>query len=406
VFGDVTNFATGQIVVSGRSNATFYDDLANHGTFHVGAGSTAVCFGSYSGAGTQTGTGTVFLEGDLRPGASPGAASFEGDLVCGAGLVTTMELGGPLRGTDYDCLQVAGQLTLDGLLAVTRYGAYQPAAGSLFDLFDWGTLSGRFAAIELPALDAGLEWVLDDLYTTGEISVRGTAPPAPANLAATPRRGLSVHLAWDDTSPPAPGFDLERALDPGFTSELHSVSLPAGQTAFDDTGLRPETTYHYRVRAHGSPAPSGFSAPATAIMPTRLADWRWVNFGNPAPAGDGADLADPDQDGAVNLTEYAANLNPLRSDVRPLAAGGLAGLPVASRGPDGRLALTFLRRTDASLPTIAQQPLWSTDLVSWHPEPTAATFIETIDPLWDRVTVTDPWPAAPRRFVRLVVNAP
>ena len=65
VFGDISNAATGKIIVSGGADVTFYDDIVQNGTFRVSkVGSTtsvAVVFGSFTGSGGSTGGGDIFL---------------------------------------------------------------------------------------------------------------------------------------------------------------------------------------------------------------------------------------------------------------------------------------------------------------------------------------------------------
>jgi hypothetical protein len=58
-------------------------------------------------------------------------------------------------------------------LKVSLVNSFTPSAGQTFDVLDWGTLSGTFSAIQLPALSAGLSWNTSQLYTTGTLSVGG-----------------------------------------------------------------------------------------------------------------------------------------------------------------------------------------------------------------------------------------
>jgi hypothetical protein len=202
-----------------------------------------------------------------------------------------------------------------------------------------------------------------------------------------------------DNSPGATGFELERALDAGFTADLHAVTLPAGQTLFDDSGLDPETDYYYRVRALGAPSPSDYSPATQETTPTRLADWRWVHFGDPAAVGKASGAADPDGDGLPNLLEYACNLDPNVADAEPLAADGTAGIPAVDF-VNGHLRITFLQRKAGSKPAVVQKIVFSNNLVAWSTEPTAATTVTPIDDLWERVVLFDPAAAGSRRFVK------
>ena len=172
VFGDITNSGgTGRIIVSGNSNATFYDDLVNSGTVQVSTGSTAVYFGAVSGAGSFPGGGTNFFEGDLAPGASPALVTFGGNVVYGTFNTNFMEIGGTARGTQYDAIDVAGKLTFDGALNVSLINAFVPQFGNAFNLFDWGTTAGTFTSVSVPALNPGIAWDQSTLYTDGTLRI-------------------------------------------------------------------------------------------------------------------------------------------------------------------------------------------------------------------------------------------
>jgi hypothetical protein len=171
VMGDITNAATGRIVVSGNSYATFYDDLVNNGAVNVSAGSIAVYFGAVSGSGSFPGGGTNFFDGDLAPGASPALVTFGGNVVYGTFNTVFMELGSTVRGTQYDAMDVAGKLTFDGGLNVALLSAFQPQLGNAFNLFDWGTTAGTFSTVTIPALNPGLAWDQSTLYADGTLRV-------------------------------------------------------------------------------------------------------------------------------------------------------------------------------------------------------------------------------------------
>jgi hypothetical protein len=81
-----------------------------------------------------------------------------------------IELGGTTQGIDYDHLDISDALTLGGILDVSLLGDFTPTAGMSFDILDWGTLTGNFAAISLPELE-GLAWDLSDFYQSGTLSV-------------------------------------------------------------------------------------------------------------------------------------------------------------------------------------------------------------------------------------------
>ena len=182
VYGDVTNPSGGRITVTGGATATFYDDVVHNAgaVFQVSEGSAVVLFG-LSGTGSVSGTGTVYIEGDLRPGHSPAEVAFDGDLALGGGATLVAELAGTAPGSQYDVVDVGGRLALAGTLDVKLLYGFRPHAGQTFDIlnFDPAALSGKFDAVDLPNLGGGLSWDTSGLYTTGALGV----VPEPATLA-------------------------------------------------------------------------------------------------------------------------------------------------------------------------------------------------------------------------------
>lgn len=175
VFGDITNQPGASIVVSGGAEVTFYDDISQNGTFRVrqigSSTSVAVVLGAFTGSGGTTGGGDIFFEGDLRPGNSAATVTFGNNIALGAGTSLEIEVGGTLPGTQYDQVHVAGQLLLDGTLAVSLLDGFVPLVGNSFDILDWATLTGTFDVLQLPTLSGGLTWDTDELYTTGILTV-------------------------------------------------------------------------------------------------------------------------------------------------------------------------------------------------------------------------------------------
>ncbi len=191
IHGDVTNVAGGRIVTSGTGTTTFFDDVVHNGTeIRTSAGSESVFFGAVSGAGPYTGTGTVYFEGDLRPGNSPASVLYEGDLVFGGGASLTLEIGGLALGSQYDHMNVGGTFTAGGALDVVLSDGFTPQFGDTFDLFDAGNVAGSFDVITLPELAAGLTWDDSQLQSTG--ALRAVPEPSAAflMLAGTALFGL------------------------------------------------------------------------------------------------------------------------------------------------------------------------------------------------------------------------
>jgi len=88
-----------------------------------------------------------------------------------------------------------------------------------------------------------------------------TPPAAPTNLYAGAPACEQIDLSWTDNSDNESGFEIER--DGSF---LNTVN--ANETSYSDTGLDPETTYSYRVRAFNDAGDSDYSYEASATATT------------------------------------------------------------------------------------------------------------------------------------------
>jgi T5SS/PEP-CTERM-associated repeat protein len=112
----------------------------------------------------------VVFAGTTDLGLSP-AISTVGSVAFSDASTLVMELGGTTRGAQYDAIIASGTLTLAGTLQLTLIDGFAPAAGQVFDIFDWGSISGAFDAVQLPALAGALSWNTSALYTAGTLSV-------------------------------------------------------------------------------------------------------------------------------------------------------------------------------------------------------------------------------------------
>lgn len=168
--------------------------LMGDGRIEAGAGHSVTIFGHLSVGSSSTtaagldvltsGTGSLFFDGT-------GVLIF--DLISGAG---TGDNSG--NETSADLLRVGGSLTINpgATLRILGNGLSGYAAGDQWRLVDWTTLTGNstgtFTIQELPQLDAGLIWDLDQFYTAGTIAV--SVVPEPSRAALILLAGLAFTM--------------------------------------------------------------------------------------------------------------------------------------------------------------------------------------------------------------------
>jgi hypothetical protein len=181
VHGDIAN--NGTIALGARAQAIFHGDVKQSGTFIIPTAASATMLGEYSGAGF-TGGGELVILGDLRPGFSPAVTVFDGDLTLGASALTEIDIEGLIPG-QFDQGLVAGQLTLDGTLAVLLGGAFGLELGQSFQIFTaGGGVSGQFAGLGDGALVGtfgGQDLFID--YAAGSVTLYTAPVPEPGTYA-------------------------------------------------------------------------------------------------------------------------------------------------------------------------------------------------------------------------------
>jgi hypothetical protein len=112
------------------------------------------------------------------------------------------------------------------------------------------------------------------------------APEAPAGLSAGNPTATSLDVSWNSV-PDATSYELFRASSASgpWTTQAHAGS----ETSWTDSGLEPETTYYYEVRAVNQVGPSPLSASASATTasaaPLPVPDVpTGLSVGNPRPS--------------------------------------------------------------------------------------------------------------------------
>ena len=104
----------------------------------------------------------------------------------------------------------------------------------------------------------------DSAYSAEASATTLTPPPAaPGGMTATAASSTQINLAWADNSSNETGFKIERKTGSGGTySQIATVG--AGVVSYSSTGLNPNTTYFYRVRATNAGGDSAYSNEASA----------------------------------------------------------------------------------------------------------------------------------------------
>ena len=134
-------------------------------------------------------------------------------------------------------------------------------------------------------------------------------------------------------------------------------------------------------------------------------EWQALHFGS-AGNPDAGPKADPDNDGANNLAEFAFNLNPQQPDAASLVPGGTSGLPrysVEVVNERERMTVEFVRRAGCGRYVLEA----STDLNTWSE--TLTIPVEgpvTLPGGWERLKLADEAPVSTesRRFLRVTVE--
>lgn len=91
-----------------------------------------------------------------------------------------------------------------------------------------------------------------------------TAPPAPANLTATPLSRSSIRVDWTNVSSNQTSVQIERCKGVGCTKFARVATVAGTATSFTDTKLPSRTSYTYRVRAANAIGFSPYSNLASA----------------------------------------------------------------------------------------------------------------------------------------------
>ncbi len=116
------------------------------------------------------------------------------------------------------------------------------------------------------AICSMLAWLLftSTLYGSPTTAVAFAGPAAPSGLTAAAASSSQINLAWVDNANDEAGFKIERKTGAAGTY-VQIATVGANVTSFSNiSGLSPNTTHFYRVRAYNASGNSAFSNEASA----------------------------------------------------------------------------------------------------------------------------------------------
>jgi hypothetical protein len=148
---------TGDSVISAGFQSGF---ITNSGTWRKSGGTgTSIISVPFINTGTiSVNSGTL-------------AFNNSSSLILGSASTLDFQLNGTQSAAQFGKLIASGAFTAAGTLHVSLGSGFTPTLGNAFDILDWGSVTGAFSAIQLPALSNGLAWNTAQLYSTGILSI-------------------------------------------------------------------------------------------------------------------------------------------------------------------------------------------------------------------------------------------
>jgi hypothetical protein len=221
----VTNAASATIdVQTGTLQVNAFP--VNDGTISTVTGATFSTNGAaLTNNGTIMGTGTLalggatlFNDGTLSPGASPGTMVIDGDYVQGPAGRLLIELGGHDQGVTYDLLRITGDAALDGTLDVVTVNGFNPEPGDRFAFMTYAARNGDFSTLNVPPGDNFQSTAGSSAY--GIDTLAAAPPPSPPPTTPTPPPTTPPPDVPIDPTPPAPPGPPASTPAPGVVREL------------------------------------------------------------------------------------------------------------------------------------------------------------------------------------------
>jgi hypothetical protein len=231
----------------------------------------------------------------------------------------------------------------------TAISGYYFTQFTLYDFANNSVLYSDISSVAIPATTPGHSIQIigaaaaPEIYAYAETLDLGEGVTVDFGTVATGASSSKTitieNIGYTGLSDLAVTVDGAQALDYSVTAIPSATLLPYGQLTFTLTfaptaaGSRQATM---RIFSNDPGVPSPMNISLTGNAPGNILNWRQQYFSSPNNTANGANDADPNKNGIVNLLEYALGGNPVN------ATTGVSVLPVLSlKMPQNRLQLTF-----------------------------------------------------------------
>ena len=201
-------------------------------TVTTGGGSVSVVDGVVDGNGTVDGD-LANAGGTVSPGNSPGKLSVTGNYLQTSGTLL-IELDGTTAETQYDVLDVTGDLTISGGSLDVELG-FTPSAGNAFDILNFGTSDLSGATVNLDTLPLDLAWDSSQLSVNGTLSVVSIVPTLEWNVDALGDWNSAANWTPVIGEGTIPNSNVERAVFGSAITSPHTVTTDAAVTVKEIT---------------------------------------------------------------------------------------------------------------------------------------------------------------------------
>jgi len=395
------------LVGGGKAGTIYLIDRDNMGKFGVTDNTVQDCVAAVS----STFSVPAYFNGTLYTTPGFGGTAVSWPVTTGTIVTSSAQNSPDLMGFPGCSPSISANGTTNGIVWLIDYGSQELRAYDATNLASelWtsnqnATRDALGSAVKFacPTPVNGRVYVgtANDLVAYGPL---GSPPTAPTNLSASATGPATSSLTWTDNATDATQFLIERSGNGVTFTQIGTEGV--NQNTYSDSGLSPQTTYYYRVRASNAYEGVSYSdyTNVASITTPSLYQAYFASYGLTDPAVI-APMADPANDGIPNLLKYAFSLDPTVADVNG------AGLPTTTT-QNGYLTISFVQRVVQGVPSpdLTYTVQVSSDLINWSsgPSATSQVSVTSLTATTQMVTVSDSTQTSPGspRFIRVSVGS-